>query len=140
VQQEGFPDVAQIASTPSSTTGFKLPEPKLPKFDLDAVFAVQKANLAAVHKAQTALVDAFQAIAKVQQGRVEEALVDAKAALARKQLGKPQAVLAEVKAAIETNVAVSKEVVDLAVAAQRRVVELFTQRTQASVEELKAAA
>jgi hypothetical protein len=130
--------VAKIAS--SSAPGFKLPEPKLPKFDLDALFAVQKANLAAAHEAQTVLVDAFQAIAKVQQGRVEEAVAGARAVLEGKKLSDAQAVLAEVKAAIEKNVAVTKEVVDLTVAAQRRVVELFTQRTQASVEELKAAA
>ena len=139
VQQERFPDVVQVASTPSSTTGF-LREPKLPKLDLDAVFAVQRANLAAAHEAQTVLVDAIQAIAKVQQGRVEQAVADAKAALARKQLSKPQAVLSEVKAAVEKNVAASKQVVDLAVAAQRQVGELVTRRTQASVEELKVAA
>ena len=132
--------MAKIASAPSSTPGFKLPELKLPKFDLDALFAVQKANLATAHEAQTVLVDAFQAIAKVQQGRVEQAVADARAVLEGKKLSDPQAVLAEVKAAVEKNVAVSKEVVDLAVAAQRRVGELFTQRTQASVEELKAAA
>ena len=132
--------MARIASTPSSTAGFKLPELKLPKFDLDALFAVQKANLATAHEAQTVLVEAFQAIAKVQQGRVEQAVAEAKAALESKKLSDPQAVLAEVKAAVEKNVAVSKEVVELTVAAQRRVVELFTQRTQASVEELKAAA
>ena len=132
--------MAKIAPVPSSTTGFKLPELKLPKLDLDALFAVQKANLAAAHEAQAVLVEAFQAIAKAQQGRVEQAVAEAKATLESKKLSDPQAVLAEVKAAVEKNVAVSKEVVDLAVAAQRRVVELFTQRTQASVEELKAAA
>jgi hypothetical protein len=132
--------VAQIASTPSPTTGFKLPEPKLPKFDLDALFAVQKANLAAAHEAQIVLVDAFQAIAKVQPGRVEQAVADAKAALEGKKLSNPQAVLAEVKAAVKKNAATAKQVVDLAVAAQRRVVELFAQRAQASVGELKAAA
>jgi hypothetical protein len=132
--------MAQIASTPSSTPGFKLPELKLPKFDLDALFAVHKANLAAAHEAQAVLVDAVQAIAKVQQGRVEQAVADAKAVLDGKKLSDPQAVLAEVKAALEKNVAVSKEVMDLAVAAQRRVVELFTARAQANAEELKAAA
>ena len=86
------------------------------------------------------LADAFLAIAKVQQGRVEEAVAAARAALESRKLTDPQAVLAEVKAAVEKNVAVSKEVVDLAVAAQRRVVELFTQRTQANVEDAKALA
>jgi hypothetical protein len=113
--------MAQIASTPSSTTGFELPEPKLPKLDLGALFAARKADLAAAHEAQAVLVDAIRAVAKVQQGRVEQAVADA-------------------KAAFEKNVAATKEVADLTVAAQRRVVELFTQRARANSEELKAAA
>jgi hypothetical protein len=132
--------MAKIAPVPSATPGFKLPELKLPTFDLDALFAVQKANLATTHEAQTVLVDAFQAVAKVQQGRIEQTVAEAKAALEGKKLSDTQAVLAEVKAAVEKNVAVSKEVVELTVAAQRRVVELFTVRAQASVEEMKAAA
>jgi hypothetical protein len=132
--------MAKIAPVPSATPGFKLPEPKLPTFDLDALFAVQKANLATAHKAQAVLVDAVQAIAKVQQGRVEQAVADTKAALEGKKLSDPQAVLAEVKAAVEKNVAAAKEVVELTVAAQRRVVELFTARARANTEELKAAA
>jgi hypothetical protein len=132
--------VAKIAPTPSSIPGFKLPELKLPKFDLDALFAVQKANLATTHEAQAVLVDAFQAIAKVQQGRVEQAVAEAKAVLEGKKLSDAQAVLAEVKAAVEKNVATTKEVVELTLAAQRRVVELFTQRAQANAAELKAAA
>jgi hypothetical protein len=51
-----------------------------------------------------------------------------------------QAVLAEVKAAVEEDAAVAKEVVELTVAAQRRVGELFARRARVSVEELKAAA
>ena len=109
--------MAKIAPVPSSPTGFKLPEPKLPKLDLDALFAVQQANLAAAHEAQAVLVDAVQAIAKVQQGRVEQAAAEAKAVLEGKKLSDAQAVLAEVKAAVEKNAAVAKEVVELTVAA-----------------------
>jgi hypothetical protein len=46
--------------------------------------------------------------------------------------------MADVKAAAEKAIAVAKEVVDLTVAAQKRVAELVTQRVQASVTELKA--
>jgi len=63
-----------------------------------------------------------------------------KAALATKELPKPETVLANVKAGVEKTVAVAKEVVDLAVAAQQRAYEVLTQRTQASVDELKAVA
>ena len=119
---------------------FPTPEFKLPKFDLDALFASQTANLAAVHEAQSVLTGAAQAIAKVQYGYVEQAVAEAKAALASKELPKPETVLANAKAGVEKTVAVAKEVVDLAVAAQKRAYEVLTQRGQASVEELKAVA
>ena len=77
---------------------FPTPEFKLPTFDLDALFASQTANLAAVHEAQNVLTGAAQAIAKVQYGYVEQAVAEAKAALASKELPKPEAVLANVKA------------------------------------------
>ena len=116
----------------------KLPELTLPKFDLDALFSVQTANLAAAHQVQSVLVDAAQAVARVQYGYVEQVVADVKAALGTKELPKPEAVLADVKAAAEKAIAVGKEVVDLTVAAQKRVAELVTQRVQASVTELKA--
>ena len=119
---------------------FPTPEFKLPKFDLDALFATQTANLAAVHEAQRVLTGAAQAIANVQYGYVEQLVADAKAALATKELPKPETVLANAKAGIEKTVAVAKEVVDLAITAQQRAYEVLTQRGQASVDELKAIA
>ena len=119
---------------------FPTPEFKLPKFDLDALFATQNANLAAVHEAQNVLVGAAQAIAKLQYGYVEQAVADAKAALASKELPKPEAVLANAKSRFEQTSVVAKEVVDVAVGAQKRVYEVLTQRGQASVDELKAVA
>ena len=116
----------------------KLLELKLPKFDLDALFSVQTANLAAANEVQTVLVDAAQAVARVQYGYVEQAVADVKAAIGTKELPKPEAVMADVKAAAEKAITVAKEVVDLTVAAQKRVAELVTQRVQASVTELKA--
>ena len=119
---------------------FPIPEFKLPKFDLDALFATQNANLATVHRGAECPAEAAQAIAKVQYGYVEQAVTEAKAALATKELPKPETVLANAKAGVEKTVAVAKEVVDLAVAAQQRAYKVLTQRGQASVEELKAVA
>ena len=116
----------------------KFSELKLPKFDLDALFSVQKANLAAANEVQTVLVEATQAVARVQYGYVEQAVADVKAALGTKQLPKPDAALADLKAAAEKAFAVAKEVVDLTVGAQKRVAELVSERTQAAVTELKA--
>ena len=120
-----------VVSTPAA---FKFPELKLPKVDVVALFAAQKANLATVHEAQTVLFGAAEAIAKVQYGYVEGAL--AEAAAQSKELPKAETV----KATGEKVTAVAKEVVELAVAAQKRVAELLTQRTQAAVTELKAIA
>ena len=116
----------------------KLLELKLPKFDLDALFSVQKANLATANEVQTVLVEATQAAARVQYGYVEQVVAEMKAAIGTKQLPKPDAMLADVKTAAEKAFAVAKEVADLTVGAQKRVAELVTQRVQASVTELKA--
>ena len=119
---------------------FPTPEFKLPTFNLNALFTTQTANLAAVHEAQSVLTGAAQAIVKVQHCYVEQAVAEAKAALATKELPTTETVLANVRAGVEKTVAVAKEVVDLAVAAQQRAYEVLTQRGQASVGELKAVA
>ena len=93
-----------------------------------------------MHEAQSLLTGAAQAIVKVQYGYVEQAVAEAKAALATKELPTPEAVLANVKTGIEKTVAVAKEVVDLAVGAQKRAYEVLTQRGQATVDEVKAVA
>jgi hypothetical protein len=142
-----IPAVAKIAASPFPAPAspfpapaFQRPAPKLPKLDLDALFARQKANLATAQEAQTVLVDAAQAIAQVQHGYLEQAVAAVRAALGRKELAKPEAVLAEVKTAAERTRATTQQVVDLAVAAQRRIGELVTQRAQTNVSESKALA
>ena len=111
-----------------------LPEFKLPKFDLDALFGVTKANLAVAHEAQTVLADAAEAITRLQYGYAEELVAGAK------EPKEPQAALAEVQAAAGKAVEVTKQGVDLSVAAQQKVVELVSQRVKANVDELKALA
>jgi hypothetical protein len=123
-----------------SVATFPTPGFKLPAFDLDALFATRTANLAAMQEVQNVLAGAAQAIAKVQYGYVEQAVAEAKAALATQELPKPEAVLGNVKARVEKTVAVAKEVVDLAVGAQKRAYEVLTRRGQANVAELKAVA
>ena len=124
---------ARVVSAP---TAFEFPELKLPKVDVVALFVAQKANLATVHEAQTVLFSAGEAIARLQYGYVEGAFAEAKAAAQSKELPNAETV----KATGEKVTSVAKEVVELAVAAQKRVAELLTQRTQAAVTELKALA
>jgi hypothetical protein len=132
--------MAKIASPTFPRPASTLPGLKLPKLDLDALSGVQKANLAAAHEAQRVLVEAVQAIARVQQRYLEQATAETKAALARQDRRRPEAVLAEVRVAADRTITATKEVADLAVAAQRRVAELVAQRAQASVDEVKALA
>jgi hypothetical protein len=135
--------MAKAATPLFPAPSFKFPEPKLPKLDLDALFATQKANLAAVQEAQSVLIDAAQAIAKVQHDYLGQSMAAVRAALSRKELAKPDAVLAGIKVAVERISATTKQVMDfavVAVAAQHRAVELVTRRTRANVSELKALA
>ncbi len=115
----------------------QFPQFKLPKIDLEAVFALQKANLAVVHEVQLVLVDAAQSIVKAQADYAADLVARARGGFDAKAPRKPEAVLAEVKAAAEKAVAVGKHNVDLGFAAQRRVVDLATQRAQANLDELK---
>ena len=55
----------------------KMPELKFPKVDLDALFGLQKANLAVAYEAQTVLVDALQAIVRLQHGYAQELVANA---------------------------------------------------------------
>ena len=135
--------MAKAATPLFPAPSFKFPEPKLPKLDLDALFATQKANLAAVQEAQSVLIDAARAIAKVQHDYLGQSMAAVRAAVSRKELAKPDAVLAEIKVAVERISATTKQVMDfavVAVAAQHRAVELVTRRTRANVSELRALA
>ena len=118
----------------------KLPELKLPKFDLDAVFGVQKANLSVVQETQSVVLEALQAIVRLQHGYVQEIVETLKTVAKTKEPAKPETVLADVQAATQKAVAVAKQGVDLGVAAQQRVVELVSQRVKANVDELKTIA
>lgn len=119
---------------------FPFAELKLPKHDLDALFAMQRANLAALHEAQNVLVEAAQAIVKAQAGYVAEVAAQIRANLAAKEPKKAEVVLAEVKAVTEKAVEVGKQNVDRSLVAQRRVADLLAQRAQANIDELKALA
>ena len=132
--------MAKAGTVNATFPEFKTSEMKLPKFDLDAVFALQTANLAAAHEVQTVVLEAIHAIAKIQHGWVEENVQAVKSALSVKGPKQPQQLLADVKTAAEKAVAVGKQGVDLGVAAQQRVTELVAKRVRANIDEFKALA
>ena len=132
--------MAKLTAPQFKLPEFKLPELKLPKFDLNALLALQTANLVAVHEAQNVVLEAIQAVVKSQAGYAEELVAEAKGALTTKEPKQAEAMLAAVQPAAEKAVALSKQNVDLSLAAQRKVADLVAQRVQANVNELKALA
>lgn len=113
---------------------------KLPKLDIEALFTLQKANLASAQEAQAILLDAMQAILKSQHGYARELASETEALLKTSEAKKPEVLVASFKAATQKAMAVTKEGVDLGLAAQRRVADLATKRVQANLNELKTLA
>jgi phasin family protein len=115
--------------------------PALPKFDVEALVTVQKANVETFVAAQKIIFDLIQTVAKKQVEIVKEAMAKAdvmfKGFDAKKQ---PTAYADEMKAAVEKAMADVKETVDLGIKAQSEVVELLVKRATANFEEMKAVA
>jgi hypothetical protein len=126
--------------TKPATPSMTLAEIKFPKLDIEAVFAAQKANLAVVQEAQNVLIDAAQAIVKAQFDWTMDMVASGENALRGKQPAKPEAFVADMQSTAEKTMAVAKQSVDLATAAQQRVAELVAQRTAANLDELKSLA
>jgi hypothetical protein len=130
----------EFTMTKPATTTLPLAELKFPKLDIDALFAAQKANLAVVQEAQNVLIEAAQAIARAQYDWTMDMVANGESALRSKQPGKPEAFVADMQSTAERTMAVAKQSVDLATAAQQRVAELVAQRAAANLDELKSLA
>jgi hypothetical protein len=133
--QQRRPPMAQVA-----TSTVKRPELKLPKLDLKAVFARHQANLAAAQEAQAVLLDAAQAIAKLQADHAQTLITRARDGLATQAPRQPEAVLGEVEATVEKTFATARQSLELGLAAQRRVAELVAARARANLEQFQALA
>jgi hypothetical protein len=113
-------------------------ELKFPKLDIDALFAAQKANLAVVQEAQNVLIEAAQAIVRAQYDWTMDLVANGENALRGKQPAKPEALVADIQSTAEKTMAVARQSVDLATAAQQRVAELVARRAAANLDELKS--
>lgn len=111
----------------------------LPKLDVDALFAMQKANMDTVVKAQTVLLDAAQAAVKAQCGFVTDFVDQMQAMMTGKfdAEKKPEAFVADVKAAADKYVTVTQSQVDLGMKAQAEAMDMLAKRVQANVDELQ---
>jgi hypothetical protein len=92
-----------------------------------------------MQEAQRILIEAAQAIAKAQYDWTMDLVASGESAL-RGQPAKPEAFVAEFQSTAEKTMAVARQSVDVAAAAQQRVAELVAQRAAANFDELKALA
>ena len=115
--------------------------PAVPKFDVDALVALQRGNLDTIIAAQKIMFDLAQTVARKQVELVQEMVGKADVLMkgfdSRKQ---PQAYADEMKAAVEKAMADVKETVDLGIRAQSEVVDLFMKRATRNIEEMRAIA
>jgi len=86
------------------------------------------------------MVEAVQAIARIQFGWAAEVMTSGEGALHAKQPAKPEDLVAGIQTTAEKAMGVAKESVGLATAAQQRVAELVSQRAAANLDELKVLA
>lgn len=120
----------------------ELPKLALPKFDFDAVVALQKANVETLIAAQKIVFDLYQTVAKRQAELVKEYYGKVEGSVkggfdSKKQ---PAAYVDDAKAAIEKAVADAKETIDLGLKAQSEVVDLFVKRATANFDQVKSLA
>jgi len=115
--------------------------PAMPKFDVEALVTLQKANIETFVAAQKILFDLAQTVAKKQVEYVKESFAKSEALFkgfdTKKQ---PTAYADELKAAVERAVTDVKETVDLGIKAQSEVVDLFVKRATANFDDLKSTA
>mgnify|MGYP006283366007 FL=1 len=110
-----------------------------PKFDMETFFAMQKANMDTMVKAQNVMLEAFQAAAKVQYGFVNEYFEQAQSLMSGKFDAdkKPEAYVADVKAVADKVVTVAQTQMDLGMKAQAEAMDLLSKRAQKNVDELQ---
>ena len=119
----------------------QLQMPAMPKFDVEALVTLHKANVETFVAAQKILFDLAQTVAKKQVEYVKEMMAKTEAMFKGFDAKKQPAVYAdELKAAVEKAMAEVKETVDLGIKAQSEVVDLFVKRATANFEEIKAVA
>ena len=115
------------------------PKFNFPKFDLNGLVAMQKANVETVVQAQRVLTDAAQAMFKLQAGWLAETARQFQASVTKLDVTKgPDAVVAETRAAAERAIAVGRQQLDLGTRAQGEAVDLVAKRVAANVDQVKA--
>ncbi|WGF89487.1 phasin family protein [Marinivivus vitaminiproducens] len=111
--------------------------PKLPTFDIDALFAQAKANLDAATEAQSVFIDAAKSIGQLRADYAAETLAYAKSLMATTEPKPADAVVAEVRAAAERLLAATRKEIEISTKAQGDVAALVQARLAANFENMK---
>ena len=124
-------------STAAATPGFA----SFPKFDVDQMVALHKANLETFVATQKIMFDLAQTMAKRHSDSVKETFARTETMMkgfdAKKQ---PTQYMDDAKAVMEKAMAEAKETMDLGMKAQTEVVDLFVKRATANFDEAKSLA
>ncbi|MCB2011960.1 MAG: phasin family protein [Geminicoccaceae bacterium] len=126
------------------TTKSTAAEPALPrfdfgKFDVDAIVALQKANMETMVTAQKILFDLAQTVARRQSEMLKENFTRSEKLFQSFDASRqPTDYMDEARSAMEKALADVQETVDLGMKAQNEVVDLFVQRASKNFEEVKA--
>lgn len=112
--------------------------PNFPKVDMDALMAIQKANIETFSAAQKIIFDLAQTVAQRQAEMMKESFARSEAMMKSFDGKKePQAYVDEARVAVEKAMAEIKETMDLSMKAQNEVVDLFVKRAQANFDEAR---
>ncbi len=112
-----------------------------PKMNVEAVTAMQKANIDTMVEARKIMLGATQSIAKLQYAWISDALKHAESLFKGNVVNrKPEDLFAETKAVTERALTIGKEQTDLGLKAQKEVAGLVTARVQKNFEDAKTLA
>ena len=114
--------------------------PTLPKFDLNGLVALQKANIETAMKAQTIVAETTRAIIALHTGWMTEVAQKARTAMRAGVVAKPEALVADASAAAKRALIVARQELNLGVRAQGEVVDLIAKRAAANLDGVKALA
>lgn len=116
----------------------KVQAPAFPKVDVEALFALQRANLETLFQAQKLVFDLFETLSRRQAEVVKEVLAKAEAyTRGFDPARQPKAYVEEARAAVEKAMAEVRQAVELGLETQKKVVELFVQRAAANLDEMR---
>ncbi len=124
----------------AATASNPAPKFNVPTFDLKTLMSIQKANLETALQAQKILSETARAIGKLHTSWLQEVAERSRTLVGADLVRKPEAVLAGAREVAERGFAVARQELDLGTRAQSEVINLFSKRAAANLDQVKALA